>query len=153
MKKAVAVLILGLIAPLLASAQDLASLEQMRQAAQQGSADAQLEMGILYEFGYNMPKNDVNALAWYQLAAEQGNPLAVKRCDTLKSRMKPDEIEAAQKLSQELAASKPQAVTAPPAAEPAPAAAPAEPVPASPPPAPEAPLAGPTNADKPSTTP
>ncbi|MBI3778558.1 MAG: SEL1-like repeat protein [Gammaproteobacteria bacterium] len=153
MKKAVAVLILGLIAPLLASAQDVASLEQMRQAAQKGSADAQLEMGILYEFGYNMPKNDVNALAWYQLAAEQGNPLAVKRRDTLKARMKPDEIEAAQKLSQELAAQKPQAVATPPAAEPTPVPAPTEPVPASPAPAPEAPLAGPPNADKPSSAP
>lgn len=155
MKKAVAVLILGLIAPLLASAQDLASLEQMRQAAQKGSADAQIEMGILYEFGYNMPKNDVNALAWYQLAAEQGNPLAVKRRDTLKARMKPDEIEAAQKLSQELTAQKPQAAATPPVAEPAPAPAlaPTEPAPVSPAPASEAPLAGPPNADKPSSAP
>ncbi len=153
MKKAVAVLILGLIAPLLTSAQDLTSLEQMRQAAQKGSADAQLEMGILYEFGYNMPKNDVNALAWYQLAAEQGDPLAIKRRDTLKARMKPDEIEAAQKLSQELAAQKPQVVTTPPVAEPAPAPTPTEPAPASPGPAPETPSAGSPNADKPSTTP
>jgi len=45
----------------MAGAQDLASLEQMRQTAEQGNAEAQLEMGILYEFGYHMPKNNVTA--------------------------------------------------------------------------------------------
>lgn len=149
MRKAVAVLILGLmITPVPAGAQDQASLEQMRQAAMQGNADAQLEMGILYEFGYKMPKNDVSALAWYLLSAGQSNELAIKRRDHLKSRMKPDEIEAAQKLSQELAAQKPQNVATPPAAEPAPAPAPTEPAPTS-----EAPLAVPSKVGEPSTTP
>ncbi len=149
MKPAIVFLILGLTAtPLLAGAQDLTSLEQMRQAAAQGSADAQLEMGILYEFGFNMPKNHVTALAWYLRAVEQGNALAARRRDQIMTGMKPEEIEAAQKLSQELAAQAPPATsTAPaPAAEPAPA--PTEPVPA-----PEAPLAGPPNVDTPPATP
>src|SRR3989344_7080160 len=107
MKPAIVFLILGLAAPLLTGAQDSSSLEQMRQAAVRGSAADQLEMGILYEFGYNMPKNDVTALAWYLLSAGQGNELAIKRRDHLKSRMKPEEVEAAQKLSLELAAQKP----------------------------------------------
>jgi hypothetical protein len=132
--------------PLLASAQDLTSLEQMRQAAAQGSADAQLEMGILYEFGYNMPKNSVTALAWYLRAVEQGNALAARRRDQIMAGMKPEEIEAAQKLSQELAAQAPPATTTSPAAEPAP-------VPVEPVPAPEAPLAGPPNVDTPPSTP
>jgi TPR repeat protein len=145
MKPAIAILILGLTAtPLLAGAQDLASLEQMRQAAAQGSADAQLEMGILYEFGYNMPKNSVTALAWYLRAVEQGNALAARRRDQIMAGMKPEEIEAAQKLSQELAAQAPPAT--PPAAEPAP-------VPVEPVAAPEAPLAGPPNVDTPPSTP
>jgi TPR repeat protein len=117
MKKAVAFLILCLMAPVTAGAQDLASLEQMRQAAEQGNADAQLEMGILYEFGYNMPKNDVNALAWYMHAADQGNELAVKRRDLLKSRMSPEEIDAAQKLYSEVVAGKTQKPEAPPAVD------------------------------------
>lgn len=148
MKPAIILLILGLTAPQLAGAQDLSSLEQMRVAAEQGSADAQLEIGILYEFGYNMPKNNVTALAWYLRAAEQGNTLAAKRRDQIQSGMKPEEIEAAQKLSQELAAQKPQATVTPPAAEPSPAPAPTEPAPA-----PEAPLAGPPNADTPASKP
>jgi len=148
MKPAIAILILGLTAPLLADAQDLASLEQMRQAAAQGSADAQLEMGILYEFGFNMPKNNVTALAWYLRAVEQGSALAARRRDQIMTGMKPEEIEAAQKLSQELAAQAPPAtITSPaPAAEPAP-------VPTEPVPAPEAPLAGPPNVDTPPSTP
>lgn len=146
MKPAIILLILGLSAPLLAGAQDLSSLEQMRVSAEKGSADAQLEMGILYEFGYNMPKNHVTALAWYLRAADQGNALAAKRRDLIQSGMKPDEIEAAQKLSQELAAQKPQTVATPPAVEPAPA--PTEPAPTS-----EAAPASPPNADKPSSTP
>lgn len=145
MKPATVFLILGLIAtPLPAGAQDLTSLEKMRQEAAQGSADAQLEMGILYEFGFNMPKNNVTALAWYLRAVEQGSALAAKRRDQIMAGMKPEEIEAAQKLSQELAAPAPPATTTSPAAEPAPA--PTEP-------APEAPLAGPPNVDTPSSTP
>lgn len=125
MKSATVFLILGLavVGPIV-HAQDAASLEQMRQTAEQGNADAQLEMGILYEFGYKMPKNDVTALAWYLRAAEQGNELAVKRSEALKSGMKPEDIEAARKLSLELATKKPEVASAPPeAASPAAAVA------------------------------
>ena len=125
MKRAIAILILSLVAPVLASAQDLASLEQTRQAAEQGNADAQLEMGILYEFGYNMPKNNVTALAWYLRSAEQGNALAVKRSDQLKSHMTPDEIDAANKLSKELMTKPPEKTDTPPATEAPPAEKPA----------------------------
>ena len=117
MKRAIAVLILSLIAPVLAGAQDLASLERMRQVAEQGNAEAQLEMGILYEFGYHMPKNSVTALAWYLRSAEQGNALAVKRSDQLKSHMTPDEIDAANKLSKELMTKQPEKTGTPPATE------------------------------------
>jgi hypothetical protein len=153
MKPAIVFLILGLTAtPLLAGAQDLASLERMRQEAAQGSADAQLEMGILYEFGFNMPKNNVTALAWYLRAVEQGNALAARRRDQIMTGMKPEEIEAAQKLSQELAAQAPPATTTSPAPAAEPAPAPTEPV-AEPVAAPEAPLAGPPNVDTPPSTP
>jgi hypothetical protein len=148
MKPAIAILILGLTAPLLAGAQDLTSLEKMRQEAVQGSADAQLEMGILYEFGFNMPKNNVTALAWYLRAVEQGSALAARRRDQIMTGMTPEEIEAAQKLSQELAVPTPPATTTAPAPAAEPAPAPTEPAPA-----PEAPLAGPPNVDTPPATP
>ncbi len=138
MKPATILLILGLTAPLYAGAQDMASLEQMRQAAARGSDAAQLEMGILYEFGYNMPKNEINALAWYQVSAERGNALATKRRDLLKAKMKPDDVEAAMKLSRELVNQKPPPAVSPPA--PAPTPPPAEPAPPA-----GAPLIGPPN--------
>jgi len=122
MKRAIVFLILSMVVPVMAGAQDLASLEQMRQSAEQGNADAQLEMGILYEFGYHMPKNNVTALAWYLRSAEQGNALAVKRGDQLKSHMTPDEVDAADKLSKELITKKPE----PADTSPAPQAPPAE---------------------------
>jgi len=117
MKRAIVFLILSMVVPVMAGAQDLASLEQMRKVAEQGSAEAQLEMGILYEFGYHMPKNSVTALAWYLRSAEQGNALAVKRSDQLKSHMTPDEIDAANKLSKELMTKPPEKTDTPPATE------------------------------------
>ena len=108
MKRAIVFLILSLFVPVMAGAQDPASLEQTRQAAGQGDAEAQLEIGILYEFGYHMPKNNVTALAWYLRSAEQGNALAVKRRDQLKSHMTPEEIDAADKLSTGLVTKKPE---------------------------------------------
>ncbi len=129
MKKAHAFLILSLIIPFIASAQENASLEEMRQAAEKGNAEAQMEVGILYEFGYNMPKNTVSALTWYIRAAEQGNVVAAKRRDQLKAHMTAAEVEEAQKQ-----ASTPITATAPaptPAASAAPASVPA-PVPEKP---------------------
>jgi hypothetical protein len=83
----------------------------MRLTAEHGNVDAQLEMGILYEFGFNMPKNNVTALAWYLRAADNGNALAVKRRDVLKTHLTPDEIDAAQKLSRELTPKKSEKIT------------------------------------------
>jgi TPR repeat protein len=111
MRKAAAVFILSLFATGLASAVEDASLEKMRQTAEQGNVDAQLEMGILYEFGFNMPKNNVTALAWYLRAAENGNALAVRRSEVLKAQMTPDEVGAAQKLSRELVTDKTEKIT------------------------------------------
>jgi hypothetical protein len=135
MKRATVFLILSLVVPVMAGAQDLASLEQMRQTAEQGNAEAQLEMGILYEFGYHMPKNNVTALAWYMRSAAQGNALAVKRSDQLKSHMTPDEIDAADKLSKELMTKQPAQADIPPATDTPPPEKPAS----STPPATEAP--------------
>lgn len=130
MKRVIVFLILSMVVPVMADTQDLASLEQTRQAAGQGDAEAQLEMGILYEFGYHMPKNNVTALAWYLRSAEQGNALAVKRRDQLKSQMTPEEIDAADKISTELVAkkpepAKPEPAETPPAAQTPPAEQPA----------------------------
>jgi TPR repeat protein len=43
-----------------------------RKAAEQGGADAQYTLGIMYANGKGVPQNDTEAIAWYRKAAEQG---------------------------------------------------------------------------------
>ena len=82
--------------------QDSAGPRNVRAAAEAGNAEAQLEMGILYEFGFYMEGNEVPALAWYMLAAKQGNQKAAQRRDILMSRMTQPQIEQAQQQSAQL---------------------------------------------------
>ena len=87
-------------------AEEGATLETLRQAATLGNDDAQLELGMLYEFGYNMAKNTVSAHAWYTVAAEHGNTIAAKRRDLLAGRLTPVELEESHRQSAEILASK-----------------------------------------------
>lgn len=65
-----------------------------------GDSEAQLEVGILYEFGFYMQNNKVPALAWYILSAAQGNPQATSRRDMLKKELSAEQIDEAQRLSE-----------------------------------------------------
>jgi TPR repeat protein len=108
------ILLSVLLSVLLASAalgSEPISRDEVAQAARAGNEDAQLQMGILYEFGFNMPNNDVPALAWYMLAAKQGNQLAIKRRDLLMSRMNQTQIEQARKESETLVPSQSEQVS------------------------------------------
>ncbi len=51
-------------------------LEEMRALAEQGNANAQLYLGVLYARGDGVPEDDAEAVRWFRLAAEQGNALA-----------------------------------------------------------------------------
>lgn len=44
--------------------------------AEQGDATAQNNLGVMYEYGLGVPKDDAEAVKWYRMAAEQGNALA-----------------------------------------------------------------------------
>ncbi len=68
--------------------------------ARAGDAEAQLEVGILYEFGFYMQDNKVSALAWYILSAAQGNPQATNRRDLLKKELTAGQIAEAERLSE-----------------------------------------------------
>lgn len=46
----------------------------MRQAADQGLPDAQLQLGRLYSSGAEIPQNLEEAVRWWRLAAAQGDP-------------------------------------------------------------------------------
>jgi uncharacterized protein len=49
------------------------AMKWYRLAADQGSPEAQYDIGILFSFGYGVPRNDAEAVKWFQLAADQGN--------------------------------------------------------------------------------
>ncbi|MBH64573.1 MAG: hypothetical protein CL569_19435 [Alphaproteobacteria bacterium] len=41
--------------------------------AEQGGVDAQSYLGLMYDFGEGVPKDDAKAVHWYRKAAEQGH--------------------------------------------------------------------------------
>jgi TPR repeat protein len=87
-------------------------------AAQFGNPEAQLEMGILYEYGFFMKENRAPALAWYILSANQGNRQAAQRRDVLQQKMTPAGIEQARKMAPTLLSAEAPAPMSPPAAAP-----------------------------------
>jgi len=48
------------------------STDELRRLAEQGDADAQWQLGILYHDGDTVPKDDAMAVQWFEKAAEQG---------------------------------------------------------------------------------
>lgn len=89
------VALLGM-APLAWTQEESPSLAELRAAASRGQPEAQYELGILYEFGYNFPDNLVSAYAWYSRAADQGNAAAAQRRDLLKKQLSPSDLERAE---------------------------------------------------------
>ena len=72
-----------------------ADLDDIRAAAEAGFVEAQLELGILFHYGFNYPGNEIPALTWYMLAANQGNARAAGLRDQLMAKMSPQQIEEA----------------------------------------------------------
>ena len=46
---------------------------ELVERAEAGDADAQLNLGYMYDHGDGVPENDVEAVKWYRLAADQGD--------------------------------------------------------------------------------
>ena len=73
---AVAALSLAVLGPPV-QAQDTPSAAQqlvdLRASAESGDADAQTNLGYRYFIGWGVPEDEVEAVAWYRLAAEQGH--------------------------------------------------------------------------------
>jgi uncharacterized protein len=55
---------------------DQTALQTLKTNADSGDAIAQLVIGIAYELGYGVAKDDAQAVNWYRKAAEQGNASA-----------------------------------------------------------------------------
>jgi len=52
------------------------ALKEFRLAAEQGDAQAQFELGVMYDEGQGVAQDYQEAVPWYRLAAEQGYALA-----------------------------------------------------------------------------
>jgi TPR repeat protein len=52
------------------------ALREWEPLAKQGYADAQYNLGVMYENGQGVPQNHKTAVKWYRLAAKQGYALA-----------------------------------------------------------------------------
>ena len=49
-----------------------AAVSYWRPLADQGNAEAQNDLGSMYQLGHGVPQNDAQAIAWYRKAADQG---------------------------------------------------------------------------------
>ncbi len=72
-----------------------------RLAANQGHAQAQVNLGIIYSQGQGVPKNSVQAYRWYTLAASQGDDLAEKCKNHLAKSMTLEQLAEAQRFVRE----------------------------------------------------
>ena len=75
----------------------------LRLAAEQGHVNAQFELGGLYLMGVGVIQDDVQALAWFSLAAMQGDKAHYHR-DEMQERMTSEELAEAKDLARRLAA-------------------------------------------------
>ena len=53
-------------------ADDVSDFRETLQAAEQGNAAAQHNLGVMYENGEGVRQDDAEAVRWYRQAAEQG---------------------------------------------------------------------------------
>jgi len=51
------------------------ALEILKPLAEEGDSQAQITMGLMYDYGHGVEKNQAESIKWYLMAAEQGVPL------------------------------------------------------------------------------
>lgn len=51
------------------------ALEILKPLAEQGDSQAQITMGLMYDYGHGVEKSPSESIKWYRMAAEQGVPL------------------------------------------------------------------------------
>lgn len=72
-----------------------------RSAAQQGHAEAQLNLGVMYAEGKGVPQNYIEAHKWFNISAANQSVMGRKKRSQIEKRMTPEQISKAQKLARE----------------------------------------------------
>ena len=73
----------------------------IRPLAERGDANAQYNLGVLYDNGLGVPQDRVRAYMWLNLAAMQGRESAATIRDLVARLMTPVQISEAQKMARE----------------------------------------------------
>jgi len=81
-----------------------AAADLYHRSALQGYAPAQINLGVMYARGEALPADETEALAWFLLAAQSGQPEAAKFASTLERRLGPVRSSVARQRSETLAA-------------------------------------------------
>lgn len=76
--------------------------------AEQGDAQAQYYLGVMYANGQGVRQDYVQAHMWLNLAAAQGHPVGVKNRDYAATLMTPEQIAEAQQLARDWIAAHPR---------------------------------------------
>ena len=77
------------------------ALREWQPLAEQGDAEAQGSLGVMYSSGRGVPKDDVYAHMWANIAASGGVEYMVAYQDVVELEMTPSQIAEAQKLARE----------------------------------------------------
>ena len=83
-------------------------IDELGNAAEQGDADAQYELGWMYDKGNGVPQDYVAAHTFYNLAAANGREEAKTHRDKLAAKMTAEQIAEAQRRAQEWDAAHPR---------------------------------------------
>jgi hypothetical protein len=73
-----------------------------QRAAEQGDANAQYNLGVMYAKGQGVPEDYVWAYAWINLAKAAGNELAITALPKIKTVMSKEQIMEGQNLSRQI---------------------------------------------------
>ena len=106
---AVAILIAAFSAPISAQQE---TVTEVRAKAEQGDAEAQFNLGVMYANGEGVPQDDVTAYMWYNLAASRSTgevrDRAVQTRDLAETRLTASQRAEAQRLAREWDAAHPR---------------------------------------------
>ncbi len=84
------------------------ALQVLEPLADQGLANAQYNLGLMYRDGQGVPQDYAAAHMWFSLAAAQGHKNAQENRDSLVKRMTHGQIEEARLMAREWLAQHPQ---------------------------------------------
>ena len=78
------------------------AVKWFRKAAELGNADAMTNLGLMYDNGEGVIEDDVEAYAWFNVAAAKGQKMVAEKRDNIKKSMTPEQIAEGQKRSREI---------------------------------------------------